>query len=202
MPLHINGHYTRSTAYLFRDFLDVERVEVQRGPQGTLYGRNAVGGNINLITRRPTDELEGSFGINVGNYQKRQIQAVLNTPINDRLRTRLAISDSERDGYIKNLNPGGKDRNDSDYTSIRGSMEYDLTDNIQIYAAAYRFNDSGDTIPLTTLDPAFSEADPFKTLSNAPHGSTDESDGVSMNISLDLGGMEFRSLSAYDETVK
>ena len=202
VPLHINGHYTRSTAYLFRDFLDVERVEVQRGPQGTLYGRNAVGGNINLITRRPTDELEGSIGFNVGNYQKRQIQAVLNTPINDRLRTRLAISDSERDGYIENLNPGGEDRNDSDYSSIRGSIEYDLSDDVQIYAAAYRFDDSGDTIPLTTLDPAFSESDPFKTLSNAPHGSTDESDGVSMNISWDLGGMEFRSLSAYDETVK
>ena len=202
VPLHINGHYTRSTAYLFRDFHDVERVEVQRGPQGTLYGRNAVGGNVNVITRRPTDEFEGSVGIDAGNYEKRQIQAVLNVPINDQLRTRLAISDHDREGYIENLNPGGKDRNSADYTSIRAAVEYDLTDTVQIYATGYRFDDSGDTIPLTTLDPAFSEADPFKTLSNAPFGATDESKGTAIDISWDLGSMEFRSLSAYDETIK
>jgi len=202
VPLHINGHYTRSTAYLFRDFHDVERVEVQRGPQGTLYGRNAVGGNVNVITRRPTDEFEGLVGIDAGNYEKRKIQAVLNVPINDQLRTRLAISDHDREGYVENLNPGGEDRNSADYTSIRAAIEYDLTDTVQIYATGYRFDDSGDTMPLTTLDPAFSEADPFRTLSNAPFGATDESKGAAIDVTWDLGGMEFRSLSAYDETIK
>ncbi len=204
VPLHINGHYTQSTAYVFRDMIDVERVEVQRGPQGTLYGRNAVGGNINVITKRPAEEFEGSIGLDVGDYNKRQIQAVVSGPLSDSLRGRLVVADAERDGFVEELGIGD-DRQSVDYTSIRGALEFDVTDNIQVYLNAYHFDDTGNSyvrrIDTTKPDTvAFSQ--PFKTRTNAPNENSDESKGASLDITWNLGAMEFRSLSAYDDTFK
>jgi len=220
VPIHINGHYMQNTAYILRDMLDVERVEVLRGPQGTLYGRNAIGGNINIITKRPTEEFEGSVGIEVGNYEKRLVQAVVSGPLSDRLRSRLAISDDKRDGYVENVGNPGDDRETSDYTSIRGALEYDLTDDIQIYFNAYYFDDVGNpaqrllrdypTGPTLFGGPNYfllnnaginpTLSDPFKISQNTPSEQTNESKGGSLDITWDLGNVEFRSLSAYDDS--
>ena len=68
--VHLDGVYLGRPAMVFADFLNVERVEVLRGPQGTLYGRNSVGGTINIVTRQPTNRLETSVRLTAGNYQK------------------------------------------------------------------------------------------------------------------------------------
>ena len=107
VPIHIDGHYIQDPSYVLRDFLDVERVEVLRGPQGTLYGRNAAGGSINIITKRPTESFEASLSADVGNYDKRLLQAVISGPFTDKLRGRFAIADEDRDGYVENLSGRG-----------------------------------------------------------------------------------------------
>jgi len=157
VPMHLDGHYIQATAFFGRDLLDVERVEVLRGPQGTLYGRNAIGGSINMITKRPTDKFEGSFVADLGDYNKRLFQGVLNIPISNRVRARLAIGDENRDGYTKNVSGLGKeDLDDSDYTFIRGGLEIDLTDDVELFASAYSYDSEFGTVAFRRIN-AFPE---------------------------------------------
>jgi len=88
------------------DVLDVQRVEVLRGPQGTLYGRNTLGGAIRLVTREPAAELGGRIALTAGDYGRRDGKAVLNVPLGENLRTRVALAKYDRDGYGRNLFTG------------------------------------------------------------------------------------------------
>ena len=201
VPIHINGHYTQSTAYVFRDMIDVERVEVQRGPQGTLYGRNAIGGNVNIITRRPTDEFEGYVGFEMGNYNRRMVQGYVSGPLTSGVRGRFVAARALRDGFVEELGVG-KDRDSIDYLSLRGSLEIDLADNFEAYINGYYFNDNGDNYTRRIdRDPNnVSNLNPFQVASNANTESEDRSKGVSVDFTWDLDTVEFRSLSSYDRT--
>ncbi|HWA04862.1 MAG TPA: TonB-dependent receptor [Rhizomicrobium sp.] len=86
-----------------QEFFDVDRVEVLRGPQGTLYGRNAPAGVVNIISAEPTDEYEGFASVDVGNYNERRLEGMANIPLDgDRLALRLAGEWTQRDGYAYN----------------------------------------------------------------------------------------------------
>src|SRR5690606_29828434 len=89
------------------DVLDVERVEVLRGPQGTLYGRNTLGGAIKLVTRAPEPDFGGTAALAAGNYGRRDARLVLNLPMGE-VRTRVALAGYDRDGYGRNLSTGGE----------------------------------------------------------------------------------------------
>ena len=84
----VNGHSVNDSVVADTGFFDLERVEVLKGPQGTLYGRNAANGVINLITARPTNEFGGNYSIEMGNYGRIKTEAVVNLPFSDNLRTR------------------------------------------------------------------------------------------------------------------
>lgn len=81
---------------------DTARVEVLRGPQGTLYGRNATGGAVNIITNDPTNTFGGSTTLQIGNYSARHVETMLNLPIDDQLLTRYAFVYNQHDGYLSN----------------------------------------------------------------------------------------------------
>lgn len=100
---NIDGAYIGRPEAQVGSFFDLERVEVLRGPQGTLYGRNSTAGAINLITNKPSDKLQGSFDVDVGNHNDRRVDAMLNVPVNQSLAFRAAISSNQRDTF---LNPG------------------------------------------------------------------------------------------------
>ena len=101
-----NGHSVYASALTDVGFHDLERIEVLKGPQGTLSGRNAVQGLVNIVTARPTSELEGSFEVSMGNLNSTRTNMVLNVPISDRVGMRLAATTFERDGVVKNLHTG------------------------------------------------------------------------------------------------
>jgi iron complex outermembrane receptor protein len=82
-------------------FLDLERVEVLRGPQGTLYGKSSTGGAINLVTAKPKDELEGSASFELGSYNTRRGEAMINVPVTDFFAIRAAAAFNSRNGFIK-----------------------------------------------------------------------------------------------------
>ena len=123
----VNGHSVNDSVISDLGFMDLERVEVLKGPQGTLYGRNAANGMINLITARPTSELGGSYDVEIGSFGQVTTNAVLNLPISDSVRTRLAVMSNKRDGMVTNTVTGNDfdDRNDVAY---RLSVDWDITD--------------------------------------------------------------------------
>jgi len=96
----------RAGSALF-NFADVERIEVLKGPQGTLYGRNATGGAIRIITKQPTDEFEARLSGTYGSYDTFIVDGTLNVPLADTLALRVSARHDENKGYVKNLNIGG-----------------------------------------------------------------------------------------------
>lgn len=123
---YVDEIYQSRTSQLSVPFVDLERVEVQKGPQGTLFGRNSFGGNIALATAKPNDErIEGGVDILVGNYRRVFADAYINLPVTTGLAVRVAVATERRDGYIRSLaNPGFADQDDANYQYIRGALRW------------------------------------------------------------------------------
>jgi len=122
-----NGHSTNDSVFNDIGMFDLERIEVLKGPQGTLNGRNATTGVINFVTARPTADAGGSVDITVGNYDQQRINSVFNLPLGDSLRTRIAVVSNYRSGYMKNLELGTT-YDDRDELAIRLSVDWELSD--------------------------------------------------------------------------
>lgn len=129
--VHINDAPMRAPSLIGTEYLDIERIELLRGPQGTLFGRNATGGVFNMITKKPTDEFEGTVTAGVGNFDYTKISGVLNVPLTDNLAVRIAGADMTRDGYTENLFDGSTLDGRNQYT-IRGSARWTPGDSTTI----------------------------------------------------------------------
>ena len=123
----MNGHAVGSSALTDTGFHDLERIEVLKGPQGTLSGRNAVQGLVNLVTNRPTGELEGSVEVTAGNFNSERTNMVLNIPVGDRVAMRFSTSIFKRDGTIRNIH-SGNDIDGRDSLAGRLSIDFDISD--------------------------------------------------------------------------
>jgi outer membrane receptor protein involved in Fe transport len=135
VEIHVNDLPVGSTTMQDGDFLDMERIEVLRGPQGTLYGKNSVGGVINLITARPQfGEAFGSATVEVGSYDLLKTKLMLNIPLSDSLAMRIAASSNDRDGDIKNIYSKAKTShvNNRDSDAYRLSIAWNATDRTDV----------------------------------------------------------------------
>jgi iron complex outermembrane receptor protein len=116
---------------------DLENVEVLKGPQGTLFGRNTTGGAILLVPQKPTEKFEGYLEAGGGDYSMERVQGVINLPVNDRIRLRAGFDQQKRDGYMINISGiGPRDFNDISYTAARLSAVVDITPNLENYTIA------------------------------------------------------------------
>ena len=111
------------------DFLDIDRVEVLRGPQGTLFGRNTTAGLVHVVSNRPRNELDYSLGAGAGNDGILTMQGMVNVPITDALAARFAIQHRESDGYVHNT-ATGEDWNDENAQGARLSFRYTPNDRV------------------------------------------------------------------------
>ena len=125
---HMDGIFIASPFSLQTDFIDVQRIEVLRGPQGTLFGQNSTGGAINVISNMPnSDERKTKADVTIGDYGLKKIRATSNIPISDSVSTKLSIVSTERDGFSKNITTG-QDLDDASNISIRSDWMIELSD--------------------------------------------------------------------------
>jgi iron complex outermembrane receptor protein len=119
----IDGVYQSRSSQATLGFIDLERVEIQRGPQGTLYGRNTFGGNISVVTAQPsTKKLLGGGDVTVGQNGQIRVTGYVNAPLSDIAAVRLAGGYEKSNGYVKNINPTGGNLFDDDNTYFRGAI--------------------------------------------------------------------------------
>lgn len=129
--VYVDGVYMGQSPAVNQELLDLERVEVLRGPQGMLFGKNTVAGAISLVTKKPTDEFYGKVSASLGNFNSREIQGLLNVPLAENLAAKISVSKTDRDGYIKNITTGN-DLDSKDVLAYRAQLRYNPTDQFEI----------------------------------------------------------------------
>jgi iron complex outermembrane receptor protein len=120
---YVDGVYVSRSVGGVLDVLDVERIEVLRGPQGTLFGRNTIGGAINIISRRPADDFQASIEATVGNEGRVNVRASVDIPLSETLKTAWSVSSKNRDGFVKRP-LAGDELGDEERLSFRGAATY------------------------------------------------------------------------------
>ena len=131
MGVFVDDVYVGRGGAMIADFFDVSRVEVLRGPQGTLYGRNVVGGSVNIATARPEFDFEYGAELTGGNYDLFEAKGFLNVPLSDTAAFRVAATHSEHSGYSRNVFTGMK-VDAANVDAIRGSLRLQATEDLEI----------------------------------------------------------------------
>ena len=139
---HLDGIYIASPYSLQTEFMDLERIEVLRGPQGTLFGQNSTGGAINVITSAPSLEESSSYGdITIGDYSLIKTRASFNRPLSETLAVRASFITHKRDGFTDNLSTG-QDLDDADSISARVRFLYQPSETFRANFTAQIFDEN------------------------------------------------------------
>jgi len=129
-------YFSRGSAGMW-SFSDVERVEVLKGPQGTLYGRNATGGAVRVISKAPTDYFEGRIAGSIGSFDHRGLEAMVSGPLAEGIRGRLVLQSDKNDGFVRNTDRSRPNLNDRDQVFARAKLEWDISDNLLMKLNGY-----------------------------------------------------------------
>ncbi len=200
--LQVDGVYYGRPTGANLDFLDVERVEVLRGPQGTLYGRNAIGGTVNVITRDPSDTPHGELRVTTGNYNLARPEFAYTGPIADGVSFSIAGRYSDRGPYTRELNPLVPDLWNEHRYALRGKLKLDLVPNLSIILSG-DFSRSDENINGFTVrtsppsvpdgyNPGFHEA-----ATDDPNYGVVSQKGGSARVVLNIGPSTLTSITAY-----
>jgi len=221
--IYLDGVYLARSQGGVLDLFDIERIEVLRGPQGTIFGKNTVGGAVNVITRKPTGELGGELQATFGNYDRWDLDALVNFPvIEDTLFAKASFSTRNRDGYVDRVLTGERD-NDEDRKTFRGGLLWLPSDSVNAYltfdylrerARGNAYNPV--TIPGSPLggiwnalvgiptgvpfDERWIPSDPHK--SNSTGFSVSDADiwSLALTVNWDLGSFDIKSITSYRDT--
>ncbi|QMW22050.1 TonB-dependent receptor [Sandaracinobacteroides saxicola] len=142
---YIDDVYQSLAVQASAPIVDVARVEIARGPQGTLFGRNTFGGAISIVSALPTNELEGGFDLTYGNYDRIKATGYISIPVSDSFGIRLAGSRERRDGYVINVNPvaRGNDLYSRDSDFMRSTARWTPTDSLEVIVRGTYWREGG-----------------------------------------------------------
>jgi len=143
VPIYHDGMYVTNYGMGLAGYVDLERIEALRGPQGTLFGRNTYGGLINVITKKP--DMSGfDFGVSLsaGDYSLQKIEGFVNIPVSDKFGMRFTLADEQRDPYVKNIINPKAGLKDSDYTYGRAQFRFEATDNLSFNLTVSHWEDT------------------------------------------------------------
>ena len=143
IALFLDGVYIGRSAAINFDMFDLDRIEVLRGPQGTLFGRNAIGGAINAVTSKPTDELVVKLGATVGNEGILRYRGLVSGPLSENLAGKISFTHREHDGFVRNV-VLNKDIQSEDQTSIRGQLRFNTEASEWLLSGDYMEDDRDD----------------------------------------------------------
>ena len=145
VALYLDDVYLARPQGAMLDIYDVERIEVLRGPQGTLYGRNAVGGAIKYVTRRLSDEVEGRVRAAYGAYDQMDFVGTVSVPVSDSFRVGGTVASFQRDGFGDNLTTG-EDQYNKDIVGYRLSAEFEPSDRLLVRLAYDKTEDDSNPV--------------------------------------------------------
>ncbi len=207
----LDGVYLGRTAGQAFDLFDLERLEVLRGPQGTLYGKNAAGGALNIITSKPSEELEAAIEVSAGDLDYLGVRGRISGPLGDNMAGKVSFSHKERDGYVESLVADIDDMNGYDTDGIRGQLLIRASDTLDILLSADASDDErngpgrtpGEGLALggvMSMWPAELQPDFYENLQSNEPSSETETQGLSMQVDWDIDFGTLTSITAYRST--
>ena len=199
------------------NMVDIERIEVLRGPQSTLFGQASSAGVISITTKGPSDEFEGSVELTATDENYYKVMASVSGPISDNAGFRLTAHSSDLDGWVDNLATGVDDFNSEESKGFSGKLYWEINDNVDLQLKAYVTEEESQccarvlggfepgaalfgAIPQSVFAAGVNATDDnttvrYDTLPN----SDNDSQGVSARLSVDIGDFQLISITAYDE---
>ncbi len=209
--LYLDDVYMARPQGALLDVFDVERIEVLRGPQGTLYGKNTIGGAIKYVSRKPSDEFEGRISLTGGSFSTQEVRAGFSGPlVEGKLRGKVSVASLQHDGYGDNLFTG-EEVSDKDTLAFRAALDWLPSDDVTVRFAYDQTEDNSQPKGYTRLAanplcPLFlGVACPplatFDVEAGLPQINGTDSEGYSMTIEWDMNDdWSFKSITAHRES--
>lgn len=202
--VYIDGVYAGRAASMNQSLLDIESVEVLKGPQGTMFGKNTVSGAINITTRRPTDKFRSSVKYETGDYKLSNVNAMVNVPLSGNMFAKLAVKKNKRDGYVKDIIKNSM-YNDVDELAYRFQFRYKASDKLEFNLSHTKQDAKSNAITMEAIGAATpggaTSPNPFEYATNIDPRYEKDNSTTSMTVDYKMAnGFALKSItSIHDE---